>query len=165
MALQVGYDLTAGLPGHIGTVTVTATGGSATVVNVVTPDSSSLAAGLFVKLGGEAYEIAAVDSATEFTLVEVCDVLLLLLPLLLPLWLMCALQHSSWLRNGEHLARLRTADQLATSRPSAVALLPRETVSSSLLNVAVNTPSLPNIRDSRDLCGRRSRSRRIQFPN
>ena len=97
--LQVGYDLTEGLPGRMGEVVVTATGGSDAVV---TTDSSSLAAGLFVKLDGEAYEIASVDSATQFTLVEVCDVawccvlmlllLLLLLLLQLPLLLVCSVQ-------------------------------------------------------------------------
>lgn len=67
--MQVGYDLTAGLPGHMGTATVTATGGSYIMTS---SDSGSLTAGLFIEIDGEAYEIDSVDSANnQFTLVEV----------------------------------------------------------------------------------------------
>lgn len=69
--MQVGYDLTAGLPGHAGVVTVEAFGGDYNV-SVVSGQSSSLQAGLFIDLDGEAYEIDAVDSLNEtITLVEV----------------------------------------------------------------------------------------------
>lgn len=68
---QVGYDLTAGLPGHAGVVTVEAVGGDYNV-SVVSGQSSSLQAGLFIDLDGEAYEIDSVDSLNEtITLVEV----------------------------------------------------------------------------------------------
>ncbi len=69
---QVGYDLTAGLPGHSGTATVTAAGGDQ--VLSFSSVSGSPAAGLFIKLDGEAYEIESVDSENKkLTLVEVCS--------------------------------------------------------------------------------------------
>lgn len=72
MPVQVGYDLTAGLPGHSGVVTVTALGGEHNV-SVVTLQSGDLEPGLFIDLDGEAYEIEAVDPTNQtFTLVEVC---------------------------------------------------------------------------------------------
>lgn len=68
---QVGYDLTAGLPGHSGVVTVTASGGDFNV-SVLSGQSISLAAGLYIDIDGEAYEIESVDSLNEIvTLVEV----------------------------------------------------------------------------------------------
>lgn len=69
--LQVGYDLNAGLPGHVGVVTVAAVGGEHNL-SVSSWQSGSLAAGLFIELDGEAYEIEAVDASNAtFTLVEV----------------------------------------------------------------------------------------------
>lgn len=70
--VQVGYDLTAGLPGHFGIVTVEATGGDYNV-SVISGQSSFLEAGLFIDLDGEAYEINSIDTLNEtITLVEVC---------------------------------------------------------------------------------------------
>lgn len=67
----MGYDLTAGLPGHFGVVTVQASGGDYNVT-VLSGQSSSLAPGLYIDLDGEAYEIDVVDSRNEsVTLVEV----------------------------------------------------------------------------------------------
>lgn len=69
---QVGYDLTAGLPGHSGIVTVTALGGERNI-SVLSLQSGMLKAGLFIELDGEAYEIEAVDASNEtISLVEVC---------------------------------------------------------------------------------------------
>lgn len=87
VSAQVGYDLTAGLPGHSGVVTVTALGGEHNM-SVVSLQSGDLLPGLFIELDGEAYEIDAVDSMNQtFTLVEVfscsyVEQLLLLLSLL-----------------------------------------------------------------------------------
>lgn len=70
-AFQVGYDLTAGLPGHEGEVTVFASGGEYNV-SVLSGKGSALEAGRYIELDGQAYEIEAVDSLQEqFTLVEV----------------------------------------------------------------------------------------------
>lgn len=70
---QVGFDLTAGLPGHAGVVRVAASGGNSSV-SVLSGQSSSLAAGLFIDIDGEAYEIESIDSQFEtVTLVEVRD--------------------------------------------------------------------------------------------
>lgn len=69
--LQVGYDLTAGLPGHSGTVVVEAFGGDKKV-SVISGQSSSLEPGLFIELDGQAYEIDGVDAGNGgLTLVEV----------------------------------------------------------------------------------------------
>ena len=69
--MQVGYDLTAGLPGHIGVVTVEALGGDFNL-SVLSGQSSYLAAGLYIDLDGEAYEIESVGSLNDtITLVEV----------------------------------------------------------------------------------------------
>lgn len=67
----MGYDLTAGLPGHFGVVTVEASGGDYNIT-ILSGETSSLVPGLYIDLDGEAYEIDVVDSGNEsFTLVEV----------------------------------------------------------------------------------------------
>lgn len=69
--VQVGHDLTAGLPGHSGVVTVEAFGGDFNL-SVLSGQSSSLAAGFYIDLDGEAYEIESVGALNEtITLVEV----------------------------------------------------------------------------------------------
>lgn len=69
--VQVGHDLTAGLPGHSGVVTVAAFGGDFSL-SVLSGQSSSLATGLYIDLDGEAYEIESVGSLYDtITLVEV----------------------------------------------------------------------------------------------
>lgn len=61
----------------MGTATVTATGGNYVMTSA---DSGSLTTGLFIKIDGEAYEIASVDSMNnEFTLVEVSVATMLVL--------------------------------------------------------------------------------------
>lgn len=69
--MQVGHDLTAGLPGHSGVVTVEAFGGDFNL-SVLSGQSSLLATGLYINLDGEAYEIESVGSLNDtIYLVEV----------------------------------------------------------------------------------------------
>ena len=69
--MQVGHDLTAGRPGHFGVVTVEAFGGDFNLT-VLSGQKSVLAAGSYIDLDGEAYEIESVGLLNEtITLVEV----------------------------------------------------------------------------------------------
>lgn len=60
----MGYDLTVGLPGHAGIVTVEASGGDYNV-SVTSGKKSLLQPGLFIDLDGRAYEIDSIESTKE----------------------------------------------------------------------------------------------------
>lgn len=62
--LQVGYDLTANLPGHFGMISLEVIGGSNNV-SVISGQSSLINAGLFIAVDQQTYEISAFDPATQ----------------------------------------------------------------------------------------------------